>query len=1019
MNESEITNPFEYFFEHIIDGIVLTDRYTKRFTLCNSAFSRMLGYSKDEIMSLGVSDVHPKSVLARVEEEFNRLDEQKIDLVKDIPVLRKDGTVFYADISASPITYMGKKLILGTLRDVTERKKNEEALEHNEELLRTAFNTTADGVLVVDRNGKISQCNSQFIDMWRIPGELLAHQNDQKLLEFVADQLADPVEFRRKVEDLYNKRMKQFDELVFKDGRVFERYTSPIMIHGTDYGQLWDFRDISKKRQADKLLMESEARFRTLFEEAAVAIGISRGENLIFVNKRFLKIFGYNDINDVVGKPFMSFVAPESLEDIRLRHARTPYARTMYDPSEFEADMVRSDGSRFTIHAAVSTVSLPDGMASLAFISDVTERNVVQAALQEREMQLSEINRMVQLGHWVWDIATGKVEWSDEVYRIFHRDPQTFTPQIDSIMALSPWSEDHNRSNELIKKAIASHEKGSYEQRFLRPDNSIGYYQSTFQGKYDDHGVLVEIVGTIMDITDRKRVEEAHRQNEAILKSIFNTAAIGLCLLNGEKYVKVNTAFCRILGYQDSEIIGNDTWFCYPDIDEYHHTHEVLLAQMDKDGVGICECRLRRKDGMMVDVLECLSPFDQTDSSAGRTLAVIDITGQKAMEREKARLEEMLLHSQKLDSIGRLAGGIAHDFNNLLTAIIGNTDLAMCDLDPNGTTYAQLSVVMKAAEGAANLTRQLLAFSRKQVVAPKVMNINAIIDQIKKTILTLIGENVRLNIVQCTDAQCIKADPGQIEQIIINLAVNARDAMPDGGVLTIETMNVVLDEEYSRQHVNVVPGDYVQLVITDSGVGMSKDVLNHLFEPFYTTKELGKGTGLGLATVYGIVNQYGGSVEVYSEIGRGTSFKLYFPAAQHLAVENSQNHSRSELPSGTETILITEDNPAVLTFAANVLQRAGYKVLTASSGEDALTTADEYRKQIHLLITDIILPGINGRVAADKFAEKYPSIKVLFTSGYTAEVIDKGGFLEPGINFISKPFTSMEIALKVRDVLDK
>jgi PAS domain S-box-containing protein len=900
MNESEITNPFEYFFENIIDGIVLTDRHTKCFTLCNSAFGRMLGYSKDEIVSLSVYDIHPKSTLAYVEIEFNKLAEKEIDLAKDIPVLRKDGTVFYADIAASPMTYKGKLLILGTFRDVTERKKTKEALEHSEGLLR-----------------------------------------------------------------------------------------------------------------------ESVARYRMLFEEAAAAIAISRGENLIFVNKRFLKIFGYNDAGDVVGKPIMSFVAPESLDDIKQRHVRTPYARNMYDPSGFEADMLRSDGSRFTIHAAVSTVYLPDGMASLAFITDITERKVAQAALLEREMQLSEINRMVQLGHWVWDIATGKVEWSDEVYRIFQRDPQTFTPQIDSIMALSPWPEDHNRSNELIQKAMASHEKGSYEQRFLRPDNSTGYYQSTFQGKYDEHGVLIAIVGTIMDITERKRVEEAHRKNEAILKSIFNTAAIGLCLLNGEKYVKVNTAFCRILGYQDTEIIGNDTWFCYPDIDEYRHTHEVLLAQMEREGVGMCECRLRRKDGVMVDVLECMSPFDQTDSTAGRTLAVIDISAQKAMAREKERLEEMLLHSQKLDSIGRLAGGIAHDFNNLLTAIIGNTDMAMCDLDPNGTTYAQLSVVMKAAEGAANLTRQLLAFSRKQVVTPKIMNINTIIDQIKKTILTLIGENVRLNIVQSINTKSIKADPGQIEQIIINLAVNARDAMPDGGTLTIETKNVMLDEEYSRQHVNILPGDYVQLVVTDSGVGMSKDVLAHLFEPFYTTKELGKGTGLGLATVYGIVNQYGGTVEVYSEIGEGTAFNLYFPAVQDLPVENTQNHSRSTLPSGTETILITEDNSAVLTFAANVLQRAGYTVLTASSGEDALTIADAYKEQIHLLITDIILPGINGRVAAEKIAEKDLSIKVLFTSGYTAEVIDKGGFLEPGINFINKPFTSMEIAVKVREVLDK
>jgi len=407
------------------------------------------------------------------------------------------------------------------------------------------------------------------------------------------------------------------------------------------------------------------------------------------------------------------------------------------------------------------------------------------------------------------------------------------------------------------------------------------------------------------------------------------------------------------------------------------------------------------------------------DSTAGVIGTVLDITELKKMESEKNRLEEMLLHSQKLESIGRLAGGIAHDFNNMLTAILGNAELVKEQLPVSSNAYSEMEIVESAAMSAANLTRQLLAFSRKQIIKPEIINLNNSIKNIQKMLLTLIGESISLDINKDRDLHNIKADPGHIEQIILNLSVNARDAMPDGGKLIIETRNVILDEAYSKAHLNIIPGPFVMLAISDTGIGMSKEVVTLCFEPFFTTKEKGKGTGLGLSTVYGIVNQCGGAIEVYSEVGKGTGFKLYFPVAQEDIANAGVSGQPTSLPTGNETILIAEDNELVLKFCMSVLNRLGYQVLSAATGEEALNIALNYNQPIHLLVTDVILPGINGRETSVRLSALHSETKTLFTSGYTAEVIDKQGILDHGIDFISKPYTARQFAVKVREILDR
>jgi len=389
-------------------------------------------------------------------------------------------------------------------------------------------------------------------------------------------------------------------------------------------------------------------------------------------------------------------------------------------------------------------------------------------------------------------------------------------------------------------------------------------------------------------------------------------------------------------------------------------------------------------------------------------------------DRAKHRLlEEQLRQAQKMEAIGRLAGGVAHDFNNLLTVIGGYTQLMLVRIPPGDDLRKDVEEVAKAGERAASLTSQLLAFSRKQIIAPTVLNLNDAISETKKLLGRLIGEDIELVTVLDLDLGNAKADPSQVEQVIMNLAVNARDAMPEGGKLALSTGNAVLDESYVKENPGSHAGPHVFLSVSDSGIGMDSETLSHLFEPFFTTKEQGKGTGLGLSTVYGIVKQSGGSIRVQSEPGHGTTFKVYLPRVdQPVGPAGKAVASLAAAPKGTETVLLVEDEEAVRRLTHAVLRRNGYEVLTAGDGEEALRTLQQHQGTIHLLLTDVVLPRMGGREIALQVSRLRPEIKVLFTSGYSGRAFAENGTLEPGMAFLPKPFTPEELLRKVREILE-
>src|SRR5438309_3378671 len=371
-----------------------------------------------------------------------------------------------------------------------------------------------------------------------------------------------------------------------------------------------------------------------------------------------------------------------------------------------------------------------------------------------------------------------------------------------------------------------------------------------------------------------------------------------------------------------------------------------------------------------------------------------------------------------MEAVGRLAGGIAHDFNNLLTVITSYSDLLLEDLGTDDPKRSDVEQVRKAADGAAALTRQLLAFSRQQVVEPRVVSLNAVVESLQKILRRVLGEDVELAATPGPDLGAVRADVGQLEQVLMNLAVNARDAMPTGGKLTIETGNVEHDPAFARGHGAAAVRRFVMLAVTDTGVGMDEATKARIFEPFFTTKEPGKGTGLGLATVYGIVQQSGGFIWVYSEPGHGTTFKIYLPRVDAPAAGGAAGPAPATVPRGTETVLLVEDEPAVRAIAQQALERQGYTVLAAPSGADALALAAQHGATIHLLLTDVVMPGMSGRDLADRLTAQRPGIRVLYISGYTDNAIVRHGMLEPGLAYLQKPFRPDALVRKVREVLD-
>jgi PAS domain S-box-containing protein len=627
------------------------------------------------------------------------------------------------------------------------------------------------------------------------------------------------------------------------------------------------------------------------------------------------------------------------------------------------------------------------------------------------EDRLQQAIRASRLGIFDHDQLSNTIYWSLEQRAIYGWGPDEPVTLAKFLEQVHP--ADRERIAEAVRRAHDPTGPGLFdvEHRIIRRDGKIRWLTTRSQTFFEGEGAErrpVRTVGAVQDVTDQREAEEALR----LFRRAADLATDAIYWLDSDgALVYVNEAACRSLGYTREELLRLTVW----DVDPVHSREEWerswrnLEEQRDPNATPLRTMH-RRRDGTLFPV-EVQAQHLELSDGAIKVAYVREIT-------ERDRLEAQLRQAQKMESVGRLAGGVAHDFNNLLTAISGNVELALLDLRPADPLYELLIEVHRAADSAANLTRQLLAFSRKQVIDPRVVNLNGIVDELQKMLKRLMREDVDVHVRLDPGLWQTKVDRGQLEQVLVNLAVNARDAMPHGGTLTLETGNATLDEAYTRTRSYVIPGEYVMLAVTDTGTGMDEQAKAHLFEPFFTTKEHGKGTGLGLAMVYGAVKQNRGSIEVESEPGRGTTFRIYLPRVVAAPDPLPVPSPTMRLPGGTETILLVEDEEKVRAVAVGLLRRLGYTVIASSCATEALSAVRELTGPLHLLVTDVVLPGMNGRILAQQVEALRPGTKVLYTSGYSEDVVIHHGVLDPGIEFVPKPYSIDLLARRVREVLD-
>jgi two-component system, cell cycle sensor histidine kinase and response regulator CckA len=649
-------------------------------------------------------------------------------------------------------------------------------------------------------------------------------------------------------------------------------------------------------------------------------------------------------------------------------------------------------------------------VAAVAIVVDVSDQRKAERAMYATDERFRFVARATNDVIWDWDLQTNSLVWNDAVEAVFGHKQNKIYPEIQ-------WRYDHIHPEDRDRvvagiHGVLDHGGTSWSDQF-RYRRADGTYANVMDRGYiarDGSGAAIRMIGAMTDVTEKSRSEAAIRFQAQLLNAVQQAVVA----TDPEGRVIFWNDFAeKLYGWTAEEAVGKSIQELTPA--PYLREHGGEIGQrggLAESWTG--EFLVQGKSGKAFPALLTTSPVrDQHGTVLGYVRVSIDLT-------ERRNLEEQFRQSQKMDAVGRLAGGIAHDFNNLLTVIRLNTEIIMEGFDPTDPRSEDVKQIRSAAERASSLTRQLLAFSRKQMLQPRVLNMNSVVGSVEPMLRRLIGEDITI-VSSCNARGYVVADPGQVEQILVNLVVNARDAMPQGGTISVETNNVELDENYTSEHAPVVPGRYVMLAVGDTGVGMSGETREHAFDPFFTTKEAGKGTGLGLATVYGIVKQSGGYVWIYSEPGQGTTLKLYFPEVSAAAAFKTGEYkvASKEAARGSETILLVEDEDAVRGLTSRILQKQGYRVIVAQHGREAMDIATREEGRIDLVLTDIVMPGMNGRGLVERLAGIRPRIKSLYMSGYTDDDIIRRGFIEPSKSFLQKPFTSDALLQTVRKVLDE
>jgi PAS domain S-box-containing protein len=902
--------------------------------------------------------------------------------------------------------------------EIIERKRAEETLRQSEERYRTVLEDIQEGYFEVDLAGNYTFVNDVLCKRYGYTREELIGKNYRQYTH---------EEDQKKVFQAFNEAyrtgrpVRVFDDnIIRKDGAIGTYEISASLVRdskGKAIGFRGTSRDITERKQAEELLRESEAKFQQLFDEAPVGYHEYDTQGRITkVNRTELEMLGYTH-EEVLGQPVWKFIGDEETSrDLVL----AKIAGTVPPGHSFERAYHRKDGTTLTVLIEDRPLTDSEGkiVGIRSTIQDVTERKKAEEALRRSEEKYRTILESIEDGYYEEDLAGNFVFFNEAMCRIYGY------PKEELLGLNYKQYTDENTAKQLFQLFSEIYKTGNpcseYSYELIRKDGAKRYIEASASLKRDPSGKPIGFRGVVRDITERERAEEALRQSEEKYRNILQSIQDGYFENDlAGNLTFINDIVCTHLGYTREELIGMN-YRQYTDEENARKLYQRYNQLYVTGQIKPFEIEFTRKDGSkLTDELS----ISLIKDSEGKTIAfrctARDISERKQAEEDKLSLQEQLRQSQKMEAIGQLAGGVAHDFNNLLTVIKGYSQLSLLDLKENDPLRGNIQEIEKATQRATDLTRQLLAFSRRQILDLKVVDLNLLLKDTEKMLRRIIGEDIELVTHLSEDLGKVKIDPSQIEQVIFNLVVNARDAMPSGGKLTIETANVELDEAYAHTHVGVVPGRYVRLSVSDTGVGMTHEVKEKVFEPFFTTKEKGKGTGLGLSMVYGIVKQSNGNIWVYSEPNRGTTFRIYFPRSEEEADTRREREETDFFPRGSETILLVEDDELVRDLASRLLKQQGYTVLEASNGQEALSVAKEHvGETIHLLLADIVMPQMGGKELADWLKISRPNVKVLFTSGYADYAIVHHGVLDAGTQFLQKPFSLKTLSHKVREVLD-
>ena len=913
-------------------------------------------------------------------------------------------------------------------KEINERVQAEAGLRLANQRLFDIIEFLPDATFVIDGERKVIAWNKAMEAMTGIRKEGIIGQGDYayavpfygKRRPVLVDLVFETIETVERVahkSDCVRKEKDALFSLVYVPmtcsgkGAWLSCTASPLFdAEGRIVGAIQSVRDVTEQKQTEEELAESEERYRIAIESSNDGVAIIKEDKLLFVNRRFLEMFGYTAYREIIGKSVTETVHPDDLGLIRDINRKRQMGEAV--PTRYEFKGIKKDGTLIYIEVSAAQTYYQGDLVSLVYLRDITARRRVEEALRQAEEKYRSIFENAMEGIFQTTPEGRYLSVNPALAAMYgYESPQALIDTVTDIQAqqyVNPKDRD-----ELMRLYEGQGYVEEFETQNYRKDGGKVWISMSARAVRGPDGGITHYEGSVQDITTRKRAEETLRESEETLRTLINASQETLLLINTAGMVLVaNETVAKRLGATVKELTGSSLYDYFPP--DVARARKALY-----DDVAATGKPLRLVDSREGRSYETYA--SPVFNGEGKVWAVAvfasDVSQVREGEEEQARLESQLRQSQKMEAIGTLAGGIAHDFNNILTAIIGYGSLLKMQMEGGDPKKMYVDHILSASQKAAVLTQSLLAFSRKQMIELKPRRINAMVSESEKLLKRLLTEDIELSLALAQPDIIVNADATQIDQVLMNLATNARDAMPNGGRLTIEIKAAYLDDEFAKTHGYGKSGDYASILVSDTGAGMDRETVEKIFEPFFTTKEVGKGTGLGLSTVYGIVSQHKGYIDVESESNKGTRFTIYLPSMETETGEKRPVHE--DVKGGFETVLVAEDSSGVRQLAREVLRSKGYTVIEATDGDDAVRRFMEHKDEIALLILDVVMPKKNGKEVYEEIRKVAPGIKVIFTSGYTRDVILGKGIQDEAINFVSKPHVPNELLKKVRETLDR